>query len=442
MVKNITEVFRIPELRKKIFFTLFILFIYRLGIAIPNPGIDGDALKSFFLNQNNTLFGFLDMFSGGAFSKFSIFTMGVMPYINTSIIMSLLQTIIPYFEKLSREGDTGRKKLIQISRYGTLVLSIVQSLGLTFVLQSMRTTNGLPVVLSPGFWFQLISVLTLTTGTVFIMWMGEQVTERGIGNGISIIIFAGIIDRLPSAVKNTFLLLQSDGISVLKLVFILIFILFIVSMVVAVEQGQRRIPVQYPKRTSKGNNLISGGQNSFLPIKVDQSGVVAVIFAISIISFPITIAQFFPNYNLSKTIFSVWGKLGAFYHLVYALLIIFFCYFYTSITFNPYDIAENLKNSGGFIPGIRPGDDTAVYIEGIIIRVTFFGSLFIALLAVMPDILRSCLNIPFYFGGTALLIVVGVALDTIGQIETYMINRYYDGFLDKGKIKGRYFNIR
>ncbi len=442
MVKNVTEVFRIPELRKKIFFTLFILFIYRLGIAIPNPGIDGEALKSFFANQNNTLFGFLDMFSGGAFSKFSIFTMGVMPYINTSIIMSLLQTIIPYFEKLSREGDVGRKKLIQISRYGTLILSIIQSLGLTFVLQSMRTSAGLPVVLSPGIWFQIISVLTLTTGTVFIMWMGEQITEKGIGNGISIIIFAGIIDRIPSAIKNTFLLLQSDGISILKLVFILIFILIVISLVVALEQGQRRIPLQYPKRSSRENSLVSGAQTSFLPIKVDQSGVVAVIFAISIISFPITIAQFFPNAEFSKSIFSLWGRLGVLYHIVYALLIVFFCYFYTSITFNPFDIAENMKNSGGFIPGIRPGEDTANYIEDIIIRITFFGSIFIALLAIMPDVLRTYFNVPFYFGGTALLIIVGVALDTIGQLDTYMINRYYDGFLEKGKIKGRYFNIK
>lgn len=288
MIKNLTEVFKIPELRKKIFFTLIIIAVYRLGIAIPTPGIDGEALKAFFANQSNTLFGFLDMFSGGALNKFSIFSMGVMPYINASIIMSLLQTIIPYFEKLSKEGEAGRKKLIQISRYGTLILGIIQSLGLTFMIQAMRAPNGNPIVLDPGLSFQLLSILTLTTGTVFIMWMGEQVTEKGIGNGISIIIFAGIVDRLPGAVKNIFLLLQSDGISLLKILIILAIIIVVTALVVKVEQGQRRIPIQYPKKGAN-NQIIAGGQTSFLPIKVDQSGVIAVIFAISIISFPITI---------------------------------------------------------------------------------------------------------------------------------------------------------
>jgi preprotein translocase subunit SecY len=441
MIKNLTEVFKIPELRKKIFFTLIIIAVYRLGIAIPTPGIDGEALKAFFANQSNTLFGFLDMFSGGALNKFSIFSMGVMPYINASIIMSLLQTIIPYFEKLSKEGESGRKKLIQISRYGTLVLGIIQSLGLTFMIQAMRAPNGNPVVLDPGLSFQLLSVLTLTTGTVFIMWMGEQVTEKGIGNGISIIIFAGIVDRLPGAVKNIFLLLQSDGISLLKIIIILAIIIVVTALVVKVEQGQRRIPIQYPKKGAN-NQIVAGGQTSFLPIKVDQSGVVAVIFAISIISFPITIAQFFPEAPMAKLVFSLWQKSGALYHLVYGLLIVFFCYFYTSITFNPYDLAENMKKSGGFISGIRPGDETAKYIENIIIRITFFGAIFIALLAIMPDILRSFFNIPFYFGGTALLIVVGVSLDTLGQLESHLINRHYEGFLDKGRVKGRYFNIK
>ncbi|MDR0675687.1 MAG: preprotein translocase subunit SecY [Elusimicrobiota bacterium] len=441
MIKNLTELFNIPELRKKIFFTLIIIAIYRLGIAIPTPGIDGEALKMFFANQNNTLFGFLDMFSGGALNKFSIFSMGVMPYINSSIIMSLLQTIIPYFEKLSREGEEGRKKLIQISRYGTLILGIIQSFGLTFMIQAMRAPNGNPVVLDPGMSFQLLSVLTLTTGTVFIMWMGEQITEKGIGNGISMIIFAGIIDRLPGAAKNVVLLLQSDGISLLKVIITLAVVILVTALVVKVEQGQRRIPIQYPKRSSTGN-MVAGGQTSFLPIKVDQSGVIAVIFAISIISFPITIAQFFPEAPMSKHIFSLWQRAGALYHIVYGLLIIFFCYFYTSITFNPYDLAENIKKSGGFIPGIRPGEDTGEYIEKIIIRITFFGSIFIALLAIMPDILRSTFNIPFYFGGTALLIVVGVALDVLSKLESYLIMRHYDGFMEQGRVKGRYFSTK
>lgn len=440
MIKNLDAVFKIPEVRNKIFFTLMIVAVYRIGTAIPTPGIDGAALKAFFASQNNTLFGFLDMFSGGALNKFSIFSMGIMPYINASIIMSLLQTIVPYFEKLSKEGEEGRKKMIQISRYGTLVLGCLQSFGLTFMIQAMRAPNGNPVVLDPGLNFQLLSVLTLTTGTVFIMWLGEQITERGIGNGISLIIFAGIVDRLPGAIKNVFLLLKSDGISFFMVLFITILILIVIALVVMVEQAQRRILIQYPKKFS-GKDMV-GGQTSFLPIKVDQSGVIAVIFAISIISFPITVAQFFPNESMSKMIMSLWSRSGALYHVVYGLLIIFFCYFYTSISFNPYDLADNMKKWGGFIPGIRPGEATAKYIEGVIIRITFFGSIFIALLAVMPDVLRSAFNVPFYFGGTALLIVVGVALDTIGQLESHLIMRHYDGFMDKGRVRGRYFNIK
>jgi preprotein translocase subunit SecY len=440
MIKNLASVFKIEELRKKIFFTLIIVAIYRIGTAIPTPGIDGSALKAFFASQNNTLFGFLDMFSGGALNKFSIFSMGIMPYINASIIMSLLQTIVPYFEKLSKEGEEGRKKIIQISRYGTLVLGFLQSFGLTFMIQAMRAPNGNPVVLDPGIKFQLLSVLTLTTGTVFIMWLGEQITERGIGNGISLIIFAGIVDRLPGAIKNIFLLLKSDGISFFMVLFLTALILIVVALVVKVEQAQRKIVIQYPKRFSGSQQV--GGQTSFLPIKVDQSGVIAVIFAISIISFPITVAQFFPNESMSKIILSLWSRAGIIYHFVYALLIIFFCYFYTSITFNPYDLADNMKKWGGFIPGVRPGESTAKYIEAVIVRITFFGSIFIALLAVMPDVLRSSFNIPFYFGGTALLIVVGVALDTVSQLESHLIMRNYDGFMDKGRVRGRYFNIK
>ena len=440
MIKNLGSVFKIEELRKKIFFTLMIVAVYRIGTAIPTPGIDGAALKAFFASQNNTLFGFLDMFSGGALNKFSIFSMGIMPYINASIIMSLLQTIVPYFEKLSKEGEEGRKKIIQISRYGTLVLGVLQSFGLTFMIQAMRAPNGNPVVLDPGIKFQLLSVLTLTTGTIFIMWLGEQITERGIGNGISLIIFAGIVDRLPGAIKNVFLLLKSDGISLFMVLFLTALIIFVVALVVKVEQAQRKIVIQYPKRFSGAQQV--GGQTSYLPIKVDQSGVIAVIFAISIISFPITVAQFFPNEAMSKMIMSLWSRSGAIYHVVYAALIIFFCYFYTSITFNPYDLADNMKKWGGFIPGIRPGEATAKYIEAVIIRITFFGSIFIALLAVMPDVLRSSFNIPFYFGGTALLIVVGVALDTISQLESHLIMRHYDGFMDKGRVRGRYFNIK
>ncbi|MCP4482631.1 MAG: preprotein translocase subunit SecY [bacterium] len=439
-VENLADIFKIEDLRKKFIFTLMIIAVYRLGAAIPTPGIDGAALKAFFATQNNTLFGFLDMFSGGAMNKFSIFSMGIMPYINASIIMSLLQTIVPSLEKLSKEGEAGRKKLIQITRYGTLGLGLIQSFGLTYMIQAMRSPSGAPVVIEPGLSFQLLAVLTLTTGTVFIMWLGEQITEKGIGNGISLIIFAGIVNRLPAAIKNVFLLLQSDGVSILKIVFILALILVVIALVVRVEQGQRRIPIQYPKKYVGRKE--AGGQSSFLPIKVDQSGVISVIFAISIISFPITLAQFFPEAPTSKIVMSLWSNAGVFYHIIFAALIIFFCYFYTSITFNPNDIAENMKKSGGFIPGIRPGEATAKFIEYVVIRITFFGAIFIAALAVMPDILRKALNAPFYFGGTALLIAVGVAIDFISQLESNMIMRHYDGFMDKGRIKGRYFNIK
>lgn len=440
MLKSITDIFQVPELKRRILFTLAILAVYRVGAAIPTPGIDGVALKAFFATQQNTLFGFLDMFSGGALNKFSIFAMGIMPYINASIIMSLLQTIVPYFEKLAKEGEAGRKKLIQISRYGTLVLGAIQSFGLTFMIQAMKAPNGVPVVTDPGMAFQLLTVLTLTTGTVFIMWLGEQITENGIGNGISLIIFSGIVDRLPGAIKNLFVLLQSEGISLFTLLALTALVLAMTAFVVMVEQAQRRIPVQYAKRMV--GRKMYGGQSTFLPLKVDQSGVIAVIFAVSVISFPLTVAQFFPDAPMSKHLMGFMSQSSWIYEASYAALIIFFCYFYTAITFNPMDLADNMKKWGGFIPGIRPGEATAAYIERILVRITFGGALFVAFVAVMPEFLRKAFNAPFIFGGTALLIAIGVALDTIGQIESHLIMRHYEGFMDKGKIKGRYFNIR
>ncbi|MFH1715060.1 MAG: preprotein translocase subunit SecY [Elusimicrobiota bacterium] len=440
MLKSFSDIFKIPELKRRVLFALGILAVYRVGATIPIPGIDGIALRAFFETQKNTLFGFLDMFSGGALTKLSIFSMGIMPYINASIIMSLLQTIVPYFEKLSKEGESGRKKLTQISRYGTLVLGAIQSFGLTYMMQAMKAPNGTPVVMHPGIKFQLLTVLTLTTGTVFIMWLGEQITERGIGNGISLIIFAGIVDRLPAAVKNIFILLKSEGISLFGVILIVTLVVIVTGLVVMVEQGQRRIPVQYAKRMVGRRSV--GGQTTFLPLKVNQSGVIAVIFAISIMSFPMTMAQFFPEASVAKTIATWWGSGSGMYELIYAGLIIFFCYFYTAITFNPIDLAENMKKWGGFVPGIRPGEATAAYIERILVRITLGGAIFVAIIAVFPEFLRKWFNAPFFFGGTALLIVVGVALDTLGQMESHLIMRHYDGFMDQGKIKGRYFNIR
>ncbi len=444
MLKSITDIFKIPELKKKIIFTLGILAVYRLGAAIPTPGIDASALKAFFETQRGTLFGFLDMFSGGALNRLSIFSLGIMPYINASIIISLLQTAVPYLERLSKEGEFGRRKITQITRYGTLFIAAIQSFGLTFWMQTMKAPSGASVVKNPGLSFQLLSILTLTAGTVFIMWLGEQITEKGVGNGISLIIFAGIVDRLPVAVGNTFRLFRSEEMTLFGILFLAVLVFAITAIVVWVEQAQRKIPVQYAKRIV--GRRMYGGQSTFLPLKVDQSGVIAVIFAVAIMMFPATIAQFFPNIELME-------KIGGFlrpgqwlYTIMYGGLIIFFCYFYTAITFNPNDLAENMKKWGGFVPGIRPGQSTAFYIDRVLTRITLAGALFVVCIAILPEYPIGWVNAPpmltTIFGGTAILIVVGVALDTIGQIESHLIMRHYEGFMKKGRIKGRYFNIR
>lgn len=439
-IHGYNNIFKVPELKRRIFFALAILAIYRLGATIPIPGIDALALKGFFEAQKHTLFGFLDMFSGGALNQLSIFSMGIMPYINASIIMSLLQTVVPYLEKLAKEGELGRKKITQITRYATLLLGMVQSFGLTFMIMQMKSPAGVPIVPNPSLAFQLLSVVTLTTGTVLIMWLGEQITEQGIGNGISLIIFAGIVDRLPSAVKNVFQLLSSEGISLLGVLILLALVVIVTALVVWVETAQRRIPVQYAQRMV--GRKVYRGQSTFLPIRVDQSGVIAVIFAISIMYTPLTIAQFFPDSAWGKLLMGWWGGGSWVYEVFYGALIIFFCYFYNSIIFNPTDLAENMKKWGGFVPGIRPGEPTANYIKYILERVTLGGALFVVAIAILPDYLRRWLNAPFFFGGTALLIVVGVGLDTIGQIESHLIMRHYEGFMKKGRIQGRWFNIR
>ncbi|MFC1500966.1 preprotein translocase subunit SecY [Elusimicrobiota bacterium] len=442
MLKTFTDVFKVPELKRRVLFTLAIIAAYRLGAAIPIPGVNALALKSLFAAHANSLLGFMDMFSGGALNRMSIFAMGIMPYINASIIMSLMQGahVIPYLDRLSKEGELGRKKLNQITRYATLFLGAIQSFGLTMAVSKMPTPSGMPIVDNPTALWITVTVITLVTGTVFIMWMGEQITERGIGNGISLIIFAGIVDRLPSAVKDVFRLLRLEEISLLTVIMIVSFVLLVTAAVVWVETGQRRIPVQYAKRMV--GRKMYGGSSTFLPLKVDQSGVIAVIFAVSIMSSPLTIAQFFPASAWAKTI-NTWFNHGSnLYNVVYASLVIFFCYFYNSVAFNPRELADNMKRSGGFIPGIRPGDYTAQYIQKVLERITLGGALFVAAIAVLPDYLRSFFNAPFFFGGTSLLIVVGVSLDTIGQIESHLIMRHYDGFVKDGRIKGRWFNIK
>ncbi|MCB4792645.1 MAG: preprotein translocase subunit SecY [Elusimicrobia bacterium] len=442
MLKSFGDIFKIPELKRRVLFTLAIIASYRLGAAIPIPGVNATALKSLFDAHRNSLLGFLDMFSGGALNKLSIFSMGIMPYINASIIMSLLQGahIFPYLDHLAKEGELGRKKIIQITRYLTLFLGAVQSFGLAMAISKMPTPAGIAIVNDPTTAWMALTVLTLVTGTVFIMWLGEQVTEQGVGNGISLIIFAGIVDRLPSAVKDIIRLLKLDELSLLTVLLLLAITVTVTALVVWVETAQRKIPVQYAKRVV--GRKMYGGANTFLPLKVDQSGVIAVIFAISLLSAPLTVAQFFPDSAWAKLI-SDWFRSGSIiYQLIYASLIIFFCYFYNSVAFNPKELAENMKKWGGFIPGIRPGESTANYIQKVLERITLGGALFVASIAVLPDYLRSIFNAPFFFGGTALLIVVGVALDTVGQIESHLIMRHYEGFMKDGRIKGRWFNIK
>jgi preprotein translocase subunit SecY len=442
MLKSFADIFSVPELKKKVLFTLGILAVYRFGAAVPLPGINAEAMRLLFQSQQNTLLGFLDIFSGGALGRFSVFSMGVMPYINSSIIMSLLQGahVFPYLDHLQKEGELGRRKINQITRYLTLFLGTIQSFGLVYSLARLPTPGGLPVVteLTAGFYF--LSVLTLVTGTMIIMWMGEQINENGVGNGISLIIFTGIIVGLPSAVKDLFRLLRIEEISIFGALLLIAVVVGFTMFAVLVETGQRKIQVQYAKRMV--GRKVMGGASTFLPIKVDTSGVIAVIFAVSILSVPVTIAQFFPDSGMAVKFMNLWNRGGWLYETLYAGLIIFFCYFYNSIQFNPMDLADNMKKAGGFIPGIRPGEATAQHIQKILERITLWGALFVVIIAILPDILRQKMNAPFFFGGTALLIAVGVALDTIGQIESHLIMRHYEGFMKKSRIKGRWFNVQ
>lgn len=447
MLKTFGDIFKVPQLRNKVLFTLAIIIAYRIGASVPIPGINAEAVKSLFDANSNGLLGFLDMFSGGALNRMSVFSMGIMPYINASIIMSLMQGahVIPYLDRLAKEGEQGRKKITQITRYATLILGAIQSFGLTMAITKMPTPSGMLIVLDPTMAWMTMTVMTLVAGTVLIMWLGEQVTERGIGNGISLIIFAGIVERLPSASLGVLKLIQMDELSLLLAIVLLAMILTVLAVVVWVETAQRRIPVHYAKRMV--GRKMYGGQTSFLPIKVDQSGVIAVIFAVSILSAPLTIAQFAPEWTvfgipMSKKILEWFNHSSFIYNAVYAALVIFFCYFYNSISFNPKDLSENMKKSGGFIPGVRPGTPTAQYIQRVLERITLGGALFVAAIAVLPDYIRTFMSAPFFFGGTSLLIVVGVSLDTIGQIESHLIMRHYEGFMKEGRIKGRWFNVK
>ena len=428
------NIFKIPELKKRILFTIGMLAVYRVGVHVPVPGIDAVALASFFARAKGTLLGLFDMFSGGALERLSVFALGIMPYISASIILQLLTVVIPHLERLSKEGEAGRKKITQYTRYGTVILSVIQGFGISVGLESMASPGGAPVVIHPGWGFRLMTVITLTAGTAFIMWLGEQITERGIGNGISLIIFAGIVARMPTAIGNTFRLMSTGEMGIFGILILLVLMIAVVAFIIYVEQGQRRIPVQYAKRVI--GRKMYGGQSTHLPLKINTSGVIPPIFASSIIMFPATIASFIKvpwMQNIANAMRP--GNLA--YELLYVGFIFFFCYFYTAVTFNPVDVADNMKKNGGYIPGIRPGKRTADYIDKVLTRITLGGAIYVSAVCVLPSILISKFNVPFYFGGTALLIVVGVAIDTIAQIESHMISRHYEGFLKKGAVSKR-----
>ncbi len=440
MAQGFQNIFKIPELKNRILMTFGLLAIYRLGIHIPTPGIDVAALGDFFDSASGTLFGFFDMFSGGGLSNLSVFALGIMPYISASIILQLLTVVIPYLEKLSKEGDEGRKKITQYTRYGTVVLSSIQGFGISFGLEQMQSPAGDPVVLDPGWAFRIMTMITLTAGTSFIMWLGEQITERGVGNGISLIIFAGIVAMMPTAIIKSFALVGETGIQPLVFVFLIVMMVLVVAAIIYMERGQRKLPVQYAKRVV--GRKMYGGSSTHLPLKINTAGVIPPIFASSILMFPLTIFNFLPQEVIKSNIWlekliSQFNPTALLYNFIYVLLIIFFCYFYTAVTFNPIDVADNMKRYGGFIPGIRPGKRTADYIDKVLTRITLVGAFYVAAVCVLPTILISMYGVPFYFGGTALLIVVGVAMDTAQQIESHMLSRHYDGFMKKGKLKGR-----
>jgi preprotein translocase subunit SecY len=434
VIEGFQNAFRIPELKKRILFTLALLAVYRVGAHIPTPGIDSQALAAFFQQTQGTLLGFFDMFSGGALSRLTIFALGIMPYISASIILELLTVVVPYLEKLKKEGEQGRKKITQYARYGTIVLSAVQGLGISLGLESMQSPTGALVVPDPGWSFRLMTVLTLTAGTAFIMWLGEQITERGIGNGISLIIFAGIVARLPSAIVNTFRLMETGELNLLLMIFLLGLMLAVVAAIVFMEAGHRKIPIQYAKRVV--GRRMYGGQSTHLPLKLNTSGVIPPIFASSIISFPLTIATF-THHPWLEWVSNALAPATPLYTLANVVMIFFFCYFYTAIIFNPMDVAENMKKYGGFIPGMRPGKRTAEYIDRTLTRLTFVGAIYLSFVVILPDYMIRYLNVPFYFGGTGLLIVVGVAMDTMQQIESHLVMRHYESFLKKGRLRGR-----
>ncbi len=425
------NIFKIAELKSRVLFTLGLLAVYRIGAHIPTPGINGEELSKFLEARGGAIMGFLDMFTGGALSRVAIFALGIMPYISASIILQLLTVVIPAIGKLAKEGEAGRKKITRYTRYGTVVISIIQSFFIAVGLESM---NEGAFIQNPGWDFRLMTVITLTSGTAFLMWLGEQITERGIGNGISLIIFAGIVARFPAAIIDTVRLIRIGEIPIILMIALTAMMIGVVALIIYVERGQRKLPVQYARRVV--GRKVYGGQSTHLPLKINTSGVIPPIFASSIIGFPAVIAGFIPI----PWVQGVANQLtpgSIFYTMLYVVMIFFFAYFYTAVVFNPVDVADNLKKYGGFIPGIRPGHKTSEYIYRVLSRLTFMGAIYLSAVCILPDILRVKFNVPFYFGGTSLLIVVGVALDTVSQIESHLVTRSYEGFLKKGRLRGR-----
>ncbi len=424
----------VKQLRNKILFTFAMLTVYRLGIHIPVPGVDSEAISDFFANAQNTLFGLFDMFSGGGLSRLSVFALGIMPYISAAIIFELLVVVSPELERLKKhEGEAGRKKINQYTRYATVLITLVQGSGIAFGLQKMTSPSGAPVVPDPGMQFVLTTVITMVTGTIFIMWLGEQISARGIGNGISLIIFAGIVARIPGALTKTYSLLSTGELTFFVLLLVIAFMAGVLAFICFMETSQRRIPIQYAKRMM--GRRMYGGQSTHLPLRINTAGVIPPIFASSILMFPATITNFSQITWLQDI--SAYLRPGSLpYTIVYVGLIIFFCFFYTAIVFDPKDVAENLKKQGGFIPGIRPGKQTKEYIDKVLSRLTFWGALYVAAICVIPMQLINQLNLPFYFGGTALLIVVGVAIDTMTQVQSHLITHQYEGLMQKAKKKG------
>jgi len=459
MDNALSSIFAVSELRKRVLFTLGMLAVYRVGSRIPTPGINPEALAEMARQLQGTMFGLYDMFSGQNLSQVTIFALGIMPYISASIILQLLTVVVPYLERLSKEGDLGRRKITQYTRYFTIVLALVQSAGIAIFLERQTgIAGGLPLVYDPGWGFRFMTVLTLTTGTCFVMWLGEQITERGIGNGMSLIIYAGIVVGLPSAVLTTIEQMSTGQIGLIRIAILLVMMVAVIAVIVFVERGQRRVTVQYAKRVV--GRRMYGGSSTHIPLKVNTGGVIPVIFASSLLAFPATIAQAFPG-EWALMVGDQLRQGMPLYVLLYVTLIVFFAYFYTAIIFKPDDVADNMRKYGGFIPGIRPGKRTAEHIDTILTRLTLVGAIYLALVAILPEFLLSGFqlapipfigewldaNVPqfitqgigitFYFGGTSLLIIVGVAMDTVNQVESQLIMRHYDGFMKKTRIRSR-----